>query len=65
MNRELGIAFFQLKLSQKNYIVQELGFGARHANEKETEYWRRFFSSVQNEGKVRALEALVLEQEKL
>lgn len=62
MTRDLVRDFYELRLSQKRHVRTELGFGKQHAHESDGEYDKRFFSWVANEGKIRQLEALVLEQ---
>lgn len=64
MNTNLVFDFLTLRVSQKRYIRQELGFGERFAHENDREYDQRFLTFVNHEGKIRVFEALVVEQTK-
>lgn len=64
MNSNLVFDFLTLRVSQKRFIRQELGFGEQFPHENDHAYDARFLTFVNHEGKIRVFETLVIEQTK-
>lgn len=64
MNKNLAYDYITLRLSEKAAVREELGFGAQHFSESDSEYDKRFLTYVENEGKIRLLEPIVIEYSK-
>lgn len=61
MNRDLAHHYTALSVSCKCAVCEEMGFGTKYTKETRAEYDKRFLSFVENEGKIRELERLVVQ----
>lgn len=62
MNRDLAYAFFKLRVSERMRVMKEIGITfAQGLSETNQDFSARVLQAVSNDGKVRELEAAMLE----
>jgi len=62
MNRDLAYAFFKLRVSERIRVMKEIGITfAQGLSETNQDFSARVLQAVSNDGKVRELEAAMLE----